>query len=75
MQQRIEAMISAVALVRPPLEKSYGLLDDDRKRGLMRSPKISARHPLQKHRLPRTVPLRSPPHSSGRAASSRPSCT
>jgi LTXXQ motif family protein len=31
MQQRIEAMISAVALVRPPLEKSYGLLDDEQK--------------------------------------------
>src|SRR3954465_5831455 len=31
MQQRIEAMISAVALVRPPLEKFYGLLDDEQK--------------------------------------------
>jgi hypothetical protein len=31
MQLRIEAMISAVALVRPPLEKSYGLLDDEQK--------------------------------------------
>jgi len=31
MQQRIEAMISAVALVRPPLERSYGLLDDEQK--------------------------------------------
>jgi LTXXQ motif family protein len=31
MQQRIEAMISAVALVRPSLEKSYGLLDDEQK--------------------------------------------
>ena len=31
MQHRIEAMISAVALVRPPLEKSYGLLDDEQK--------------------------------------------
>ena len=31
MQQRVEAMISAVALVRPPLEKSYGLLDDEQK--------------------------------------------
>ena len=31
MQQRIEAMISAVALVRPPLEKLYGLLDDEQK--------------------------------------------
>jgi hypothetical protein len=31
MQQRIEAMISAVALVRTPLEKSYGLLDDEQK--------------------------------------------
>jgi hypothetical protein len=41
-----------------------------RKRGLMRSPKISARHPLQKRRWPKTVPLRSPPPSSGRAASS-----
>jgi hypothetical protein len=31
MQQRIEAMISAVAIVRPPLEKLYGLLDDEQK--------------------------------------------
>jgi hypothetical protein len=31
MQQRIEAMISAVALVRPPLERLYGLLDDEQK--------------------------------------------
>jgi len=31
MQQRIEAMISAVALVRPPLDKFYGLLDDEQK--------------------------------------------
>jgi hypothetical protein len=31
MQQRIEAMISAVAIVRPPLEKFYGLLDDEQK--------------------------------------------
>ena len=31
MQQRIEAMISAVATVRPPLEKFYGLLDDEQK--------------------------------------------
>lgn len=31
MQQRIEAMISAVALMRPPFEKLYGLLDDEQK--------------------------------------------
>jgi hypothetical protein len=31
MQQRVEAMISAVAIVRPPLEKVYGLLDDEQK--------------------------------------------
>jgi hypothetical protein len=31
MQQRIEAMISAVATVRPPLQKFYGLLNDDQK--------------------------------------------
>jgi hypothetical protein len=31
MQQRIEAMISGVTLVRPPLEKFYGLLDDEQK--------------------------------------------
>jgi hypothetical protein len=31
MQQRVEAMISAVALMRPPLEKFYGLLDDEQK--------------------------------------------
>ena len=31
MQQRIEAMISAVATVRPPLEKFYGMLDDEQK--------------------------------------------
>jgi hypothetical protein len=31
MQQRIEAMISAVATVRPPLEKFYGLLNDEQK--------------------------------------------
>ena len=31
MQQRIEAMISAVAVVRPSLEKVYGLLDDEQK--------------------------------------------
>ncbi len=31
MQQRIEAMISAVEMVRPPLEKFYGLLDDEQK--------------------------------------------
>ena len=28
-QQRIEAMMSEVATVRPPLEKFYGLLDDE----------------------------------------------
>jgi hypothetical protein len=31
MQQRLEAMTSAVALVRPPLDKFYGLLDDEQK--------------------------------------------
>jgi hypothetical protein len=31
MQRRIEGMISAVELVRPPLEKLYGLLDDEQK--------------------------------------------
>ena len=31
MQQRIEAMISAVAMVRSPLERLYGLLDDEQK--------------------------------------------
>jgi LTXXQ motif family protein len=31
MQQRIEAMISAVAIVQPPLEKLYGLLNDEQK--------------------------------------------
>jgi len=31
MQGRIEGMISAVGLVRPPLEKLYGLLDDEQK--------------------------------------------
>ena len=31
MQQRIEAMVSAVATVRPPLEKFYGQLDDEQK--------------------------------------------
>jgi hypothetical protein len=31
MQQRLEAMISGVALVRPPLDKFYGLLDDEQK--------------------------------------------
>jgi hypothetical protein len=31
MQQRIEAMLSAVAMVRPPLDKLYGLLDDEQK--------------------------------------------
>lgn len=31
MQQRIEAMVTAVATVRPPLEKFYGLLDDEQK--------------------------------------------
>src|ERR1700730_3240594 len=31
MQQRIEAMISAVATVRPALEKFYGLLNDEQK--------------------------------------------
>jgi hypothetical protein len=31
MQQRIEAMISAVATVQPPLQKFYGLLNDDQK--------------------------------------------
>jgi len=31
MQRRIEAMMSAVAIVRPPLEKVYGLLDDEQK--------------------------------------------
>jgi hypothetical protein len=31
MQQRLEAMISGVALMRPPLEKFYGLLDDEQK--------------------------------------------
>jgi LTXXQ motif family protein len=31
MQQRVEAMISAVARIRPPLEKFYELLDDEQK--------------------------------------------
>jgi hypothetical protein len=31
MQQRIEAMMSAVATVQPPLEKFYGLLNDEQK--------------------------------------------
>jgi hypothetical protein len=31
MQRRVEGMISAVGLVRPPLEKLYGLLDDEQK--------------------------------------------
>ena len=31
MQQRIEAMISAVGTVQPPLEKFYGLLSDEQK--------------------------------------------
>jgi LTXXQ motif family protein len=31
MQQRIEAMFSGVALMRPPLEKFYSLLDDEQK--------------------------------------------
>jgi hypothetical protein len=31
MQQRIEAMIAAVASVQPPLEKFYGLLNDEQK--------------------------------------------
>jgi hypothetical protein len=31
MQQRIEAMIAAVQMVRPPLEKFYGLLSDEQK--------------------------------------------
>jgi len=31
MQQRLEAMISGVALVRPALDKFYGLLDDEQK--------------------------------------------
>ena len=31
MQQRIEAMIAAVATVRPPLKKFYGLLSDEQK--------------------------------------------
>ena len=31
MQQRIQAMISAVALVHPPLDRLYGLLDDEQK--------------------------------------------
>jgi hypothetical protein len=31
MQQRIEAMIAAVDTVQPPLEKFYGLLNDDQK--------------------------------------------
>jgi hypothetical protein len=31
MQQRIEAMISAVALVQPPLDKFYGLLNDEQR--------------------------------------------
>jgi hypothetical protein len=31
MQQRLEAMTSGVALVRPPLDKFYGLLDDEQK--------------------------------------------
>jgi LTXXQ motif family protein len=31
MQQRIEAMVAAVELVRPPLERLYGMLDDEQK--------------------------------------------
>jgi hypothetical protein len=34
MQSRIEAMIAAVAAVRPPLEKFYGLLNDEQKEQL-----------------------------------------
>lgn len=31
MQQRVEAMISAVGMVRPPLDKFYGMLNDEQK--------------------------------------------
>ncbi|HLH98944.1 MAG TPA: Spy/CpxP family protein refolding chaperone [Xanthobacteraceae bacterium] len=31
MQKRVEAMIAAVAAIRPPMEKFYGLLDDEQK--------------------------------------------
>lgn len=45
MQQRIEAMISATALIRPRLERFYGLLDDEQKarlNGLAESQRKSA---------------------------------
>ena len=75
MQQRIEAMISGVALMRPPLEKFYSLLDDEQKARFNALAEDQRKTLLQKRRWPRTVPLRSPPPSSGRAARLRPRCT
>jgi hypothetical protein len=46
MQQRINAMIAAVATVQPPLEKFYGLLNDDQKERLAALGKDQRQNPL-----------------------------
>ena len=47
----------------------------NRKRGSTGSPKISARRPRPKRHWPKTVAMRSPRRSNGRATRSRPGCT
>jgi hypothetical protein len=64
MQKRIEVMITAVQTVQPPLEKFYGLLNDEQKARLSRSATISGRA-----RAPTRPPARLPkpalPHRPG----------
>ena len=62
MQQRIEAMISAVQTVQPPLEKFYDLLSDEQKARLNALGTISVEPNRGKppERSPRTAALHKP---------------
>lgn len=58
MQQRIEAMIAAVQTLRPPLEKFYGLLNDEQKAELnaLASWRAQQRRPSSRAMAARTAP-------------------
>ena len=63
MQQRIEAMTKAVATVQPPLEKFYGLLDDEQKA------RLNALSEDQRKQLAANNAKEAPPQGCGAAQS------
>ena len=74
MQQRIEAMATAVTTVRPPLEKFYGLLNDEQKarlNALAEDQRKAAAQTTDRRRLRKAVARPSRPRWSGRPARSR----